>query len=266
MFNSIALFNVKRDVNLMIKNTFIPLIVLFTSCNTIAVSPEIKDAFKCSSKMGQGGNYYSKEVGKLAGKCEGQALPPILVNDTIVFSVPKKTDYSKLYIKSNDRTELAFTGERIKYNQDYLIDFKVQVDPNSDITNEFFYVMQIWQSPEYSPIFGLRVDRGTKSRGAFVIRNEEDSLAGKRLVRVNLESQLQHYQIYMNIGKDMRSKIRVYENLRLISKYDGLVGYPVDNSQNQNGLLIMKFGLYKGPEPSKSFKVTFKDVSLKLLD
>lgn len=239
------------------------MVYMFFCTYTFASNPAIIDASKCSSKMGEGGNYHSKQT-KLAGKCEGNALAPIIRNDRIVFSVPSQN--SVIRQKSNDRTELAFTKTPIQFNKNYLIDFKVQIDPKSDITNNFYYVMQIWQSPEYSPIFGLRVDRGTKARGAFVIRNEQDHLAGKRIARVDLASKEKHYQIYLNINDNLTGKIKISENSKIIVDWDGLIGYPIENSSNKSRLLIMKFGLYKGPEPEKNFKVSFKDVALKQMD
>lgn len=220
----------------------------------------------CTSKIGNGGNYYSRVTGKLAGKCEGGGLAPFLKNNMIVFSAPKKTEDSVLATYLKDRTELAFNRNLIQYDKDYIFDFYVEVDKNSDITNEFFYLMQIWQSPEYSPIFGLRIDRGTQSRGAFVIRNNNDHLAGKRLVRVDLGHGLKHYRIYMNFGKDLNSHIKIYEDSNLITDWSGTVGYPIEKSTNKSELLILKFGLYKGTEHNKSFKVYFKDVTLKSLN
>lgn len=242
--------------------TFCALLVLLSSNCLFASPSKIDNASNCSSKMGNGGNYYSDATGKLSGKCEGDGLAPTLTNDKIIFSVQSESDalIKKPHIK--DRTELAFTENRIQYNKDYVFDFKVQIDPNSDATNDFYYVMQVWEGPEYSPIFGLRIDRGTKDSGAFIVRNEQDSVAGKRLVGVSLGSKLQHYQVHMNIGKDLNSKIKIYENSNVIADWSGKIGYPSEMSSNKPNSLMLKFGIYKGSEPTKNFKVYFKDVTL----
>ncbi|TCM68377.1 hypothetical protein EC844_10580 [Acinetobacter calcoaceticus] len=242
---------------------FCAIIFLLCGDTAFAETPRIENPSGCASKIGNGGNYYSVATGRLSGKCQGSGLTPSLNGDVIVFSAPStESQLIKLSKNTNDRSELAFSRNLIQYNKDYIFDFKVQVDPNSSVTDNFFYLMQIWQSPEYSPIFGLRIDRGTQAVGAFVIRNKENHIAGKRLVRVEMSSKLKNYRIYMNFGKNLNSHIRIYEDSRLISDWSGDVGYLSEKSGNRNNSLILKFGLYKGPEPSKNFKIYFKDVTL----
>jgi len=239
---------------------------LFFGEFAIASQPRIENASECSEKMGSGGNYYSESTGKLSGKCEGDGLAPVIEDGLIVFSVPSKSSEAIPISHIKDRSELAFTAKKIKYDTSYVLDFKVQIDPKADVTNDFFYVMQVWQSPEYAPIFGLRVDRGTKSRGAFVIRNEQDSVAGKRLIRTDLSSSLKHYRVYMNIGEGLNSRIKIYEDSKVITNWSGKMGYPRETSSNNPDSLVLKFGLYKGSEPDKNFKVYFKDVTLMEMD
>ncbi len=224
------------------------------------VSPE-----KCSEVIGSGGNYISKNNGKLSGKCQGNVIAPKVVNDAIVFSVPAEPEQFKLssYFSTkknkSDRVELTFANPKIVFGHEYQIDFKLKVLPDSDITNESFYLLQLWQAPQYSPIFGLRMKRGTNDRATFMIRNPENHIAGKNLVNVKLGGEWQNFRVNFKITKEMKGEILIYQNNKQILNWAGNMGYPEDRNDIDSKLRL-KFGMYKFHEPHKKFNISFKDM------
>ncbi|MCH7315727.1 heparin lyase I family protein [Acinetobacter sp. ANC 3882] len=242
-----------------------------------AYALEILNADGCSEKIGNGGNYISESNGRLSGKCQGNAIAPKLERDAVVFAVPaekplvgKFSNTRKAMMNSasvadnkqvNDRVELTFANPKIKFGKSYEINFKLKVFPDSDITNESFYLLQIWQAPQYSPIFGLRMKRGSSDQAAFMIRNPQNSIAGKNLVNVKLSPQWKKFKVNFQITSDMQGKIIIFENNKEILNWTGAMGYPENSNAEPN--FRLKFGVYKYQEPSKNFRIAYKDINFK---
>lgn len=259
----------------MMLNIFF-LILLLCQFTEIYAS-KILNADECSEKIGNGGNYISKNNGRLSGKCEGNAIAPELEEDAIIFSVlsenlsaDKSINTKELINKSvsinsikkvNDRVELTFLKPDIIFGKTYEFNFKLKVFSDSDVTNYSFYLLQIWQAPQYSPIFGLRMKRGTNDRATFMIRNFKYSVAGENLLNIKLSQEWKKIKIYFQINADMQGKINIFENNKKVLSWAGAIGYKSYNNIKPN--FRLKFGIYKHQEPSKTFKIAYKDILFK---
>lgn len=242
-----------------------------------AYALEILNAEGCSEKIGNGGNYISESNGRLSGKCQGNAIAPKLEGGAVIFAVPAEkslveklsntrksvSNYASINDNKqvNDRVELTFANPKIKFGKTYELNFKLKVFPDSDITNQSFYLLQIWQAPQYSPIFGLRMKRGSSDQAAFMIRNPENSIAGKNLVNVKLSPQWKNFKVNFQINSDMQGKIIISENNKEVLNWKGAMGYPEDGNIEPN--FRLKFGVYKYQEPSKNFRIAYKDINFK---
>lgn len=214
----------------------------------------------CSSKIGNGANLISYLDDNLLGKCQGYVLPPSYSRGIITFQT---LNYNSISNRVVDRTELAFVKNTIQLNKVYNISFDVKIDKNSDNTDTWFYIFQLWQNKELPPIFSGRISRGSSNNLAFVIRNPENHQAGKVISRINLsDKEWYSFSIKLFIGSDSNSFLNIYKDNTHFLSWNGNIGYPLIFPYKD---FRFKFGIYKEHENNKKFKILFKNVKITML-
>lgn len=220
---------------------------------------QIIDGPRCSAVIGSGGNLRLPSGETLPGKCEGAGAPPTLTEDGRVIEFNVRSDRQT----PKDRSELAFTDKRsrLRFGVEYVVSFDVNIPESSDVTNEFFYVAQFWQNPGRPPIAGLRIQRGQDNRGAVMARGDGSRPGGRPVVYVDFPpDEWVNVAIRLMVKPGDGSCIGASINKGPETSWCGVIGYASEKPHKP--FYRFKFGIYKGSEPGKSFRVRFRNVSI----
>ncbi|MGJ8522722.1 hypothetical protein R84981_001413 [Carnimonas sp. R-84981] len=223
-------------------------------CGVIAqTSNKLIDRDQCSSIMGKGANLVG--VQNYQGKCEGNAVPPVLDrNGIITFHIKKGRKGTK------DRSELADVKRRLQFNKAYCIKASIKIPKNSDITKSFFYVLQFWQGGGYPPFAGVRINRNSSHQAVLIARSKKND-KGNIVAKMDFSSgNWMDITMRIKVGSDRHGEIIVWNNGYKVADWRGKIGYA--NSNELKKFYRMKFGIYKGSEPKKDFIVLMKNVSI----
>lgn len=214
----------------------------------------------CSAIIGSGGNLQLPSGEMLQGKCEGSGSAPRLTEEgrVLEFAVHGYRATVK------DRTELAFTDKnsRFHYGRQYAVSFDVAIAKSSAVTNDFFYVAQFWQNPSKPPIAGLRIDRGHSHRGKIMARGDGSSPGGRPVTDIDLTpGEWVKVAMRVMVKPGDGSCIGASINGRTESEWCGSIGYR--SEAQEKSFFRFKFGIYKGSEPGKDYKVRFRNISIR---
>jgi hypothetical protein len=214
---------------------------------------------QCSPTIGKGGNLRSGSR-ELAGKCEGAGVAPILKRDgeggqELLFSVSSSGAAEK------DRTELAFTRERLKFGEDVFVSFEIRIPDGAAATSTWYYLVQFWQGGELPPIGGLRMDRGASHAATFMARGGANA-TGDAIAKVSLPpDEWVRFTLRLNVKPEGTSCVWVRRGAaESAHAWCGRMGYrPVGTLKKW---YRMKFGIYKGNEPGKTFRAEFRSIRI----
>jgi hypothetical protein len=158
-----------------------------------------------------------------------------------------------------------------KFGQSYNIGFDLRIPKGSEITNNFYYLMQWWQGAGLPPIAGIRMKPGTSHTLEFIERStQKTSSNGLAVPDIITEYNLQPDQWHqINIGYNLDpSKSGFFDvsvNGSSIGRFNGQIGS--SKSGTVKGLdkppknYRVKFGIYKASEPS-IFSVDYDNIVL----
>ncbi len=230
--------------------------------NPVGNSPVV-DGKKCRADIGAGSNLTDGNA-RLYGKCEGAVLDPTVItspngNQYISFStIPGLTALK-------DRSELA-TPAMYPFREDHFIGLRLLIPDNVDSTDEFYYILQLWQCSPQVPIFGIRVTRGTSHTINFT--KSGDGQLPRSFASMDLKPGIWHSLIVkVNVvPENGNGEIDIWDHEGLVATWRGSFGYLEDNAcgdaMSPRQSFRLKFGIYKGNEPSKSFRVLFDEIRM----
>lgn len=215
---------------------------------------KITNVDKCSATIGAGSNLYAPGI-FYKGKCEGHVEGPQLIDgEGAVFKVLKGEKTPK------DRSELADTVHPMDPGKTYYITASIQIPEQSDVTNEFFYILQLWQGPSFSPSAGIRITRGTSHKGQLMARNANNQ-NGHGVANIDFsDNQWHSFIIKVRMTKDNNGLLGIITPDGKVTEWKGKVGYSDD--ERANPTYRLKFGIYKGSESDRSFEVHERKVKI----
>lgn len=226
---------------------------------TLDDGASIKAPNRCSATIGAGGNLTEPPY-VLKGKCNGAGTSPTIVEDLersnyLSFTV----DPSESVAGERDRAELAYT-RNFPFYEEMHIGFRLMIPPGTDISDEFFYALQLWQCAGQAPIAGVRMARGQSHTINFMTRNEID---GKSRAHFELvPGQWHAFALTVSPDPVGPALFRVYADGRLLVESFARYGFGADDAcgkaPNKYEYRV-KFGIYKGGEPGRQFKVNYDD-------
>jgi hypothetical protein len=239
--------------------------------NATIVNPQL-----CSPTIGDGGSL--NEAGKhYPGKCEGAGLP-VEISGTHKYQkyLKFKTDTAYNGTAPGTRTELA--TQFFPFNQRIYIGFRVMIPSGVEVTNDFFYLLQMWQcapAPGESapPIAGIRIDRGTMDVLQFITRG--DAPGNDRVMDFDLPPNVWHrFVIQLNVDTTTggTAQFAVWNDEFGTPTVSNVpYGYSANSGTcNENPApqhFRFKFGIYKGNdaggnEKNKRYEVRFDDIRI----
>lgn len=222
----------------------------------------IQNPTLCSPRIGAGGNYIGQDGKILNGKCVGAVkAPEILGPRAYQKYVSFKTDATKSnHINARDRVELAYTP-MIPFGQQIFIGFRIMIPGSSAITYDSFFPLQLWQCEEAGPIAGLRIARTTSHQLQFMTSNDANpsgATYGSFLMKKGVWHQI---LLSVNIATSGNSTIKVYVDGALYDQITAPIGYNTTKCVDDQHFRV-KYGIYKGHEPSAKFEVNFDDMRI----
>lgn len=226
----------------------------------------IIDGTMCGKKIGSGGNLKTADS-ILPGKCEGSGVAPKIIDDKNDGKKVIEFSTNNMSLGSKDRSELALTDQksRLMFGRKYRIFFKLQIPAESSVTNEFFYLVQLWQDSNHPPIGGLRMQRGQSRKVSVMFRGEGGSSKGHTLAAFEIPAdQWVSVGITFNVNPGTESCATVSIDNAPKHEWCGLVGFTPD--EGAKNWYRMKFGIYKGHESGKNFISRFKEIRIDELE
>ncbi len=225
----------------------------------------IKKKDKCNGDISNGGGDFVEHNFQLRGKCGGAGLAPDIIKDQLGDRFIQFSTDPTYKGKTKTRTELALTRQWFSFHKPMFIGFKLQIPTDSDVTNEFFYLMQFWQCAPNSPIAGIRLDRGTSHTINFMTRG--DSRAAS-MAKYSLKPGEWHSFI-LKATVDPTGKageFSVWDSPDKPPKiFNGAFGYAKKNCKGLKDIpqrFRLKFGIYKGNENDQIYKVGYDDIRI----
>jgi len=259
---------------------------LLWEINDTAVSEKVRYG-PCQDTIGFGGNIIASNI-RHNGKCNGDGYAP---------EVATENGNKFLKFKSNNpnpvpnqrpgktRSEIAHTGFQLNFGQRYYIGFRMKIPSGVDPVgpSKAFYLMQLWQCSDLSPIAGIRMNDYADRTINFMSQNEWGSASfnredtGSRDVSLNDNgSNDGWHEFVIKLKIHPRSGGQLSE---FVVWKDG-VGTPIiDSSPNHGGRNYgyftwnscptkyynqrppqharLKFGIYKDKETGKNFEVQY---------
>ncbi|MCC6137240.1 MAG: heparin lyase I family protein [Bdellovibrionaceae bacterium] len=181
------------------------------------------------------------------------SLPPEIVQSTSKY-VSFKLDPSIVHTEK-DRTELAYTKEYFPFGKTIHIGFDFMLPEDASETNDFFYVLQLWQGNGYGPIAGVRIKRGTSHYLQFITANDLE-----RKTRVGYEltpNKWHHFVISLRADATGAGSFVVRADGKEIGRYSGPIGHLALDPHFR-----VKFGIYKGHEQDRYFEVNYDNLRI----
>lgn len=243
---------------------------LFTSMNAEG-DAYIESPEQCSSLIGAGGNYIGTGI-RLQGKCEGSAISPRIDGPrSYQKHVTFKIDPNKPYSHGSDRSELAYIPY-FPFGSTVYIGFRMKVPSTSEITNDFFYPLQLWQkcNTPARPIAGLRISRNSSHSVAFMTRGE---IQDGNIVSANFKPDVWHQIVLAIRANPLNSGtitndgavFRVFMDGKQIGESFDPYGWYANHAGiegNCSQSFRVKYGIYKAHEQGKTFEVSFDDLRI----
>lgn len=217
----------------------------------------------CGEKIGAGGNYIEGSS-VLKGKCNGNVKPPALRaidgRKALEFRTKKSRSSS-----AKDRVELAWTGV-YKFGERIKISARIKIPEGSDVTNQFFYLMQLWQCPGRPPIAGIRLKRGTSHTLQFITRGtvlEEEKRPSTRF-KFDLTPGKWHkidMTLRVNPNENGKAVFAVSVDGNMLGRNTFPYGFKGKNicvgGMPTPDTYRVKFGIYRGNERAKEQAIQF---------
>lgn len=244
----------------MLAALLLPALAFPLAAQSLSDAPaQIVDGARCAATIGAGGNLRLQSGRTLQGKCEGAGSAPTLTEGGKVIEFAIKSDRPT----PKDRTELAFTerGSRFQYGRQYLVSFDISIPSGTDVTNEFFYVAQFWQSPAKPPIAGLRIQRGQAGKGTVIARGDGATPGGTSVAQVDFPADVWvSVALRIVVAPGDGSCLAATIGRGTETEWCGSIGYAADEAALP--WYRFKFGIYKGSEPGKQFRVRFRNMRI----
>ncbi|WP_342594305.1 heparin lyase I family protein [Salinicola lusitanus] len=215
----------------------------------------IQRADSCNSDMGSGGNLKGTAI-PFQGKCEGAGLSPKLIkNQGILFRVSTKGSSDR------DRSELAATSKPFYLDRPYYVGFEIKVPRDSDVSDDFFYLLQFWQGGNKNPpIAGLRMKRGQSHVASIMVRGPNNP-RGNTISTINLQPRKWHHIVLgIQVNSDGTGWMEVWKGHKISSKWQGRIGFSTEPGVND--WYRLKFGIYKKSEPGRQFSTIYKNIKI----
>jgi len=163
-------------------------------------------------------------------------------------------------------TELALTSHWFDFGEPVYIGFRLRIPRDVDETNAFFYLMQFWQCAGASPLAGIRMSRGYSHRINFMTRGDSRaaSMATYELgpdtwntFVIKVKGDPTGENSSFRVGNDPDQEP---------AGFSGAYGYAEKGTCNDRVEPLqrfrLKFGIYKGSENGKQFKVNYDDLRI----
>ncbi|EDY39768.1 hypothetical protein CPCC7001_2649 [Cyanobium sp. PCC 7001] len=206
-----------------------------------------------SARLGSGGNYVEPGSGDLLGKYQG-AFSPVSIgeeagNRFLSFSVAGQGSGPK------DRAELTQKGY-FKARKVLQADFRLRIPEGSAISNNSFYLMQLWQLGGKNPFAGIRMRREESHKVDFITKTVSPG-GGRSLNKVaNFEftpGQWHSFQMRFVFRPGQNSTMTVTADGQPLANWRGKAGtgnvQPIPN-RGPTPYYRFKFGIYKRNEPA----------------
>ncbi|WP_157665405.1 heparin lyase I family protein [Cyanobium sp. NIES-981] len=216
-----------------------------------------------SARLGSGGNYVEEGSGDLLGKYQGAFIPLRIGeepgNRFLSFSVAGSGPGAK------DRAELTQKGY-YKAGKVLQANFRLRIPEGSAISNNSFYLMQLWQLGGKNPFAGIRMRRNESHKVDFITKNVSGN--GRRLNRLaNFEltpGQWHSFAMRFTFRPGGDSRMTVVADGRQLASWSGKAGtapvQPIPN-RGPTPYYRFKFGIYKRNEPAAgAFSAHFDDM------
>ena len=225
----------------------------------------VKKPELCNSDISNGGGDLVEAGVRFRGKCNGAGISPKINMEGGMRYLAFETNPA-YQGESRTRTELALTHKWFDFGEPIYIGFRIRVPKETDETNAFFYLMQLWQCPGASPIAGVRMSRGYSHRVNFMTRGDS---------RV---ASMATYELGPDTWKSFVINATVDptgENGSFLvwndpdqepEGFSGTYGYAetgtCDDRIEPLQRFRLKFGIYKGAENGKQFEVHYDDLRI----
>jgi hypothetical protein len=230
---------------------------------TVENNASISSPENCGAVMGSGGNFKESSY-TLKGKCNGGGLSPRIVYDPdqshfLSFTISPEQSVAGI----RDRAELAFVQRYFPFYEQLFIGFRLMIPEGTDVTEESFYALQLWQCAGLPPIAGVRVRRGSSHTIDFMTRGEQ---RGRSRTTFDLEPGKWHeFVLYMIPGPTKGALFYVIADSKLLVQSRVPYGFGAANACGENRnehQYRVKFGIYKGGEPGKRFSINYDDLTI----
>lgn len=215
---------------------------------------------RCSSNLGEGGNYREDSL-TLAGKKEGAGKVPAVRAAQNLKHICFTTDPEVKY-SGNDRSELAYMP-MIKLNSTINLDFEIRIPKKSPIhkIGNMCYLMQLWQCSPFPPIAGIRIKEGTSHGIDFAIRRNRDAILveGERILTPGA---WHRFKVVLRPSLNSSGFFNITIDDVAVASYSGPIG--VASTICANPSCRVKFGLYKTNSPGDRFEVNYRNLVMRL--
>ncbi len=216
-----------------------------------------------SARLGSGGNYIEAGSPDLLGKYQG-AFSPVSIaqegsNRFLSFNVSGQGSGVK------DRAELSQQGY-YKAGRTLQADFRLRIPEGSGVSNNSFYLMQLWQLGGRNPFAGIRMRRGESHEVDFITKSVNGgSRQLNKVARFSfVPGQWHNFQIRFRFLPGGNSSMSVAADGNQIGSWMGSAGTPNVQPIPNRGptpYYRFKFGIYKRNEPSAgAFTTHFDDM------
>ena len=216
-----------------------------------------------SERLGSGGNYRQAGSEDLLGKYQG-AYSPVRVkqegpNRYLSFSARGRGKGGK------DRSELTPQGY-FKAGRTLEANFRMRLPVGSAVSNNSFYLMQLWQLGGRNPFAGIRVRRGESHEVDFITKTVRGR--SRQLNKVApfslVPGQWHSFQVRFRFLPGNTSTMSVAADGKQIGSWSGAAGtgnvQPIPN-RGPTPFYRFRFGLYKRNEPrAGTFTAHFDDM------
>ncbi len=217
-----------------------------------------------SARLGSGGNYREAGSPDLLGKYQG-AFSPVSIaqegsNRFLRFSVSGQGSGGK------DRAELSQQGYYRAGRRSLQANFRLRIPEGSGVSNNSFYLMQLWQLGGRNPFAGLRMRRGESHEVDFITKSANGgSRQLNKVARFSfVPGQWHSFQMRFRFRPGRNSTMSVAADGIQIGSWRGRAGTPNVQPIPNRGptpYYRFKFGIYKRNEPSAgTFTTHFDDM------
>lgn len=226
---------------------------------------------RCGNQIGAGANYFEGAT-RLAGKCNNGGLPVRKVTEAgegsyLHFetdgSVKKASDLS-----DNDRSELAYTP-MIPFGKTIGIAYQFRIPRNSARNILPYSAIQFWQGSGLGPIAVMQVDHEDNRRAEnrklpynphrsvnFITRDFRQKQVLVKKVDFT-EDTWHDVRVVARISPTSQGRFQVWFNNQLVGDSTGPIGCTFPSCTNRD--YRVKFGIYKGNEPGRKFKLHYRN-------